>query len=345
MSGSAEVYVMSYDIGSTGCKTCLYSIGNHLRLVDSALSAYPMTPVNGGGVEQDPDDWWNAMIQTTGKIMSRTDTRRIQISGISFSAQMQGLVLVDGYLKPVRPAMSYMDQRSAKQKAALMKHGFQVEGMNVNKLLRSLAINGAVAASVKDPVWKYKWVQENEPEAFSRVRRWLDVKDYLSARATGVCTMTADSAFATCLSSRITAHRQWSRSLLAMYGVDPSHMPHILGSTDMIGSLLPDRARELSLPAGIPVFGGGGDASMISVGAGATEVGDAYVYTGTSGWVSLTVDKAAVDVRRRIAAITGAQDKRYLYFAEQELRFCQKKHDRNPSSSSQRTPLFSERMR
>jgi xylulokinase len=175
-----------------------------------------------------------------------------------------------------------------------------------------------VSASVKDPVWKYKWVQENEPEIFNRIYKWLDVKDYLIARATGRCTMTADSAFATFLTTKKSSHRKWSSSLLSMYGVQPSHMPDIVGSTDIIGELMEGPAADLGLPPGIPIFGGGGDASMISVGAGATKTGDAYVYTGTSGWVSLIVDKPKVDMFRRIAAITGAQDDRYIFFAEQE---------------------------
>ena len=33
----------------------------------------------------------------------------------------------------------------------------------------------AVAASVKDPVWKYKWVEAHEPDAFNRAYKWLDV--------------------------------------------------------------------------------------------------------------------------------------------------------------------------
>lgn len=308
--------ILSYDIGSTGCKTCLYELDDKLHLVDSALGEYELRPLRNGGVEQDPEDWWRAIAETTRAIMLRhADT---PIAGIAFSAQMQGLVLVDQALRPLRPAMSYMDQRSGKQKADSVEHGIQAEGFNLFKLLKSLIIHGAVPASVKDPVWKYKWVEENEPELFSRVYKWLDVKDYLTSRATGVCNMTADSAFATFLTRKRANHRQWSSALLRMYGVVPEHMPAIIGSTDIAGKLTEAAAAELSLTAGIPVFGGGGDASMISVGAGATRLGDTYVYTGTSGWVASIVDKPTVDISRRIAAITGAQADSYVYFAEQE---------------------------
>jgi xylulokinase len=308
--------ILSYDIGSTGCKTCLYELDEKLHLIDSALGEYELKTLPNGGAEQDPEDWWRAVAETTCAVMIRhTD---VSIAGIAFSAQMQGLVLVDRELKPLRLAMSYMDQRSGKQKADSVEHGIQVAGFNLFKLLKSLFIHGAVPASVKDPIWKYKWVEENEPEIFSRIYKWLDVKDYLIARATGVCSMTADSAYATFLTRKSANHRQWSPALLRMYGVVPEHMPTIIGSTDMVDSLTEAAAAELSLTAGIPVFGGGGDASMISVGAGATRIGDTYVYTGTSGWVASIVDKPKVDVSRRIAAITGAQEDCYVYFAEQE---------------------------
>lgn len=309
-------WILSYDIGSTGCKTCLYELGDKLHLVDSALGEYELRTLPNGGAEQDPDGWWRAIAETTRAIVSRHSDAAI--AGLSLGAQMQGLVLVDRQLQPLRPAMSYMDQRSAKQKADSVEHGIQVEGFNLFKLLKSLLIHGAVSASVKDPVWKYKWVEENEPEIFARVHKWLDVKDYLIARATGVCTMTADSAYATFLTRKSANHRQWSPALLRMYGVNPSHMPNIIGSTDVAGELAEAAAAELSLPAGLPVFGGGGDASMISVGAGATRSGDTYVYTGTSGWVASIVDKPRVDVSRRIAAIAGAQENRHIFFAEQE---------------------------
>ena len=75
---------------------------------------------------------------------------------------------------------------------------------------------------------------------------------------------------------------------------------------------------ELGLPSGTPVFGGGGDASLIGVGAGAVAVGSTHIYCGTSGWVSTVTDRQLVDVDAMIAAIVGAQEGRYNYFAEME---------------------------
>ena len=91
-----ENYLLAFDIGSTGCKTCLYRLTDTLSLIDSALSEYRMISVGSDGVEQNPEDWWQAMSQTTATIMERHEG--LILSGISFCAQMQGLVLVDDKL-------------------------------------------------------------------------------------------------------------------------------------------------------------------------------------------------------------------------------------------------------
>ena len=77
-------------------------------------------------------------------------------------------------------------------------------------------------------------------------------------------------------------------------------------------------AEELGLKEGTAVFGGGGDASLIGVGAGAVANGDTHVYSGTSGWVSTVVPKSIVDASAMIAAVVGAEEGKYNYFAELE---------------------------
>jgi xylulokinase len=310
--------IIAYDIGTTGCKTCLYRFDGRLELEDSAMARYELRHVGGGGVEQDPEDWWKAMGETTREILGRRPSAASEVRGLSFCAQMQGLVLVDERLEPVRPAMSYLDRRAAGEQAQVLGRGLKIEGMNAAKLLTGLAVNGAVAASAKDPVWKYRWVRTHEPGNFARVRAWLDVKEYLIARATGKCVMTGDSAFATFLTGEKAGLPRWDPRLARMYGVDPSHLPRIIGATQEAGRLGPEAAAGLGLPEGILVFGGGGDASMIAVGSGATGLLDCHVYTGTSGWVSCSVDRRKTDVSGRIASIVGAQPGRYNYFAEQE---------------------------
>lgn len=309
-------YVLAYDIGTTGVKTCLFGLSERITLLASAQEGYGLYLLEGGGAEQEPEEWWQAMCRTTRELFTRTDITPDQIAGLSFCSQMQGLVLVDREGKPVRRAMSYMDQRAGVELKKGLAHGPQIAGANVGKLLKCLLATGAVPSSVKDPVWKYKWVQAHEPENFARADKWLDVKEYLLLRCTGRAVMTEDSAYATLLYD--TKKKAWSETLCKMFGVDMVHLPPIIQSQDRVGGLAEQAAEELGLKSGTPVFGGGGDASLIGIGAGAAAVGSTHIYCGTSGWVSTVTDKQLVDVDAMIAAIVGAQKGRYNYFAEME---------------------------
>ena len=309
-------YVLAYDIGTTGVKTCLFGIGERITLLSSAQEGYKLYLLPGGGAEQEPDAWWGAMCRTTRALFAKADVAPQAVAGLSFCSQMQGLVLVDRAGKPVRRAMSYMDQRAGAELKKGLAHGPQIAGANVGKLLKCLRATGAVPSSVKDPVWKYKWVQAHEPENFLRADKWLDVKDYLLLRCTGRAVMTEDSAYAALLYD--TRKGAWSGELCRIFGVDMAHLPPIIQASSQVGGLTGQAAAELGLTPGTPVFGGGGDASLIGVGAGATAVGSTHIYCGTSGWVSTVTDRQRVDVSAMIAAIVGAQRGRYNYFAEME---------------------------
>ena len=316
-------YVITYDIGTTGIKTCLIEIDKEIKIIASATEGYSLyvddeTGVKGGA-EQDADEWWNAMCVTTKAIFKKApEISKEQIDGISFCSAMQGLVLVDKDGNCIRRPMTYMDQRAREELKKGIAHGFQIAGAEVTKLLKYLKYTGAVSSSVKDPIWKYKWVEAHEPENFKKIYKWLDIKEYLICRASGEFVMTTDSAFATLLYDTRKGHEGWCKPICDMVGVKIEHLPEIKACTDKVGEITEAAAKELGLAPGTAVYGGGGDASLIGVGAGAVEVGDTHIYSGTSGWVGTVVEKQVVDAGAMMAAIVGADPTSYNYFGELE---------------------------
>ena len=316
-------YVITYDTGTTGIKTCLIEIDKEIKIISSATAGYTLSVEDEtgvkGGAEQDADEWWQAMCVTTDEVFRKApEIKKEQVEGISFCSAMQGLVLVDKEGNCIRKPMTYMDQRATEELKNGIAHGLQVAGADVFKLLKCLKYTGAAPLSVKDPVWKYKWVEANEPENFKKIHKWLDVKEYLILRASGEFVMTTDSAFATLIYDTRKGHEGWCKPLCDMFGVNIEHLPKIMACTDKVGEVTEKAAAELGLAPGTAVFGGGGDASLIGVGAGAVEIGDTHVYSGTSGWVGTVVEKQVVDTGALMAAIVGADPKSYNYFGELE---------------------------
>lgn len=316
-------YVITYDIGTTGIKTCLIEIDETIKILASDTAGYNLfvddeTGVKGGS-EQDADEWWAAMCETTKEVFKKCKKiKKEQIEGISFCSAMQGLVLVDKEGNCIRRPMTYMDQRAREEIKKGISHGVQVAGAEVTKLLKYLYYTQAVSSSVKDPIWKYKWVEAHEPENFKKIYKWLDIKEYLICRASGEFVMTNDSAFGTLLYDTRKGHEGWCKPICDMVGVNIEHLPPIKPSTSKVGEITEKAAAELGLAPGTAVYGGGGDASLIGVGAGAVEVGDTHIYSGTSGWVGTVVDSQVVDAGAMMASIVGANPETYNYFAELE---------------------------
>ena len=88
-------YVIAYDIGTTGVKTCIFSISDRIELVAAHSEGYKLYVMPNGGAEQDPDEWWDAMRTCTNQVMKKSKINKKKITGISFCSQMQGVVLVD----------------------------------------------------------------------------------------------------------------------------------------------------------------------------------------------------------------------------------------------------------
>lgn len=316
---NGRTYVIAYDLGTTGNKSCLYSISDKIELVDSYLVEYPLYTTEDGGAEQKADDWWNAVCSSTHQLLKRTAIKPSDIKGIAFSSQMQGSVFVDKNGNALRNPMTYMDQRATKQIEKYLYHGFpKIDNWNALIGLKSLFITGGLAATPKDPLWKYHWVKDNEPEVFKKAYKWLDVKDYLTLKCTGKFSMTYDSAHLTWIFDTRKGRLRWSKTLCKTFDVNIEHLPPVVRSIDIIGGLTPQAASEMGLVPDIPVFGGGGDTFLTAVGSGALDLYDTHIYIGTSGWVAANIDKRKVDITNFVASILGAIPGEYVYTAEQE---------------------------
>ena len=313
------MYIIIYDFGTSSVKTCLFKIDSEIRLVAGSSAGYGLYITDNGGAEQDTEEWWSALCSTTHDLFLKSDIKPSEIDGMAFCSQMQGAVFVDENGKALRRPMNYLDQKGVKEYKDCMGRGIiKVSGCSLYKLVRNLIVNYAGSTSAKDPVWKYKWVEKNEPDVFKKIYEWLDIGDYLTSRCTGRIVRTADTAFATFLYDTRRKKEGWNKGLLNMYNVNPDHMPDIIDCTDQAGTLTATAAEELGLVPGIPVFGGGGDTTFVNIGAGCTKPGDTHIYVGTSGWVSTFMDHQTVDINAMITGVLSAKHGYFNYYAELE---------------------------
>ena len=89
MKGRDEMaYVLAYDIGTTGVKTCIFSLEDKITLIADANEGYGLYIGENGEAEQDCDEWWQAMCQTTKKALGKAGLTGEDIAGISFCTHL-----------------------------------------------------------------------------------------------------------------------------------------------------------------------------------------------------------------------------------------------------------------
>lgn len=276
-------YIIAHDLGTSGNKATLFD--EEGSLVCSYVASYDTVYKEGNQAEQNPNDWWDAIVETTHLLLDVVSPN--DISGVALSGQMMGCLCVDKEGRPLRPHLLYCDQRSVKQEAEI-----------ANKIdpVKFYEITGhRISASYS--IEKLMWIKENEPDVFRKTYKMLNAKDYINYRLCGV--MATDPSDASGTNAYDLSQWQWSEEIIEAAGLDLSLFPKVYSSIDVIGEINTRAAKETGLKVGTPVICGGGDGSCAGVGVGCISPGSSYNYLGSSSWVALTVEKQIIDEQRR----------------------------------------------
>lgn len=276
-------YIIAHDLGTSGNKATLFS--EEGELIASHTCPYATDFREGCRAEQNPLDWWNAIVETTRallKVVSPGD-----IAGVALSGQMMGCLCVDKKGNPLRPHMLYCDQRSTDEEAFLAGRidPYRFYEITGHRISASYSIE------------KLMWVRKHEPDVFAATDKVLNAKDYINFRLCG--TMATDPSDASGTNAYDLNRWAWSEEIIEAAGLDLSLFPEVRSSIDPIGGITPEAAQATGLKVGTPVICGGGDGSCAGVGVGCIRPGMAYNCLGSSSWIALTVEKPIVDEQRR----------------------------------------------
>jgi len=267
-------YLIGLDIGTSGAK-CI--IADELgRVTASATIEYPLYTPQPGWAEQNPIDWWNAVVQGTQKILAKSGINKSNLAGLSLSGQMHGLVALDKARNVIRPAILWCDQRTQKQCDWITEKAGGLNGLL--KLTNNRMLTGYTGG-------KILWLRDEEPASFEKMDVFVCPKDYIRMNLTGEIAIDVSDASGTGFFN--TKERRWSDELIAIAGLDKAIFPTAIESTALAGRVTREAAGLTGLPEGLPVFAGGGDAVIQTTGAGLIAPGILGVVIGTAGNVSM----------------------------------------------------------
>ncbi|MEQ8471752.1 MAG: FGGY family carbohydrate kinase [Marinoscillum sp.] len=283
------MYFIGYDIGSSSIKAALLDANSNQQV---AVANFPETELDiespqPGFAEQNPEMWWECVLQATRAVIAKARIDASQVKGIGISYQMHGLVMVDKELNVLRPSIIWCDSRAVPVGNELLN---VIGEQRSNEHMLNAPGNFTAA--------KLKWVKDNEPELFEKVFKIMLPGDYVAMRMTGLCTTTVSG-----LSEGIFwdfKNEELSKPLMEACGFDADVISDIVPTFGEQGALTNEAASLLGLSAGIQVAYRAGDQPNNALSLGVFNPGEIAATGGTSGVVYGVQGSPVYDLKSRI---------------------------------------------
>ena len=267
------------DLGTSSVKLVLMDETGKIH--GTVTKEYPLFFPQPGWSEQKPEDWYTQAIAGLKELLENVD--KSQVAGISFGGQMHGLVILDENDEVIRPAILWNDGRTQKQVDYLNN---EIGKETLSKYTANIAFAGFTAP-------KILWVKENEPENFKRIKKIMLPKDYLAYKLSGTfCTDYSDASGMLLLDVQ---NRKWSKEMCDICGITEDLLPTLYDSSEKVGQLKAELAKELGLSENVVIAAGAGDNAAAAVGTGTVGNNKCNISLGTSGTIFMSSDNFAVD--------------------------------------------------
>ncbi len=320
MTIKEKKYILAIDHGTGGPKCAI--ISTHGDVLNWAFEETPLYTHRGGVAEQDPDDWWNAIIKAAKKVIRSCDVPSEDIIGVCNSSQWSGTVAIDKEGNPLMNSMIWMDTRGAKYMKKFHKGLLQVDGYNMFKMLKWIKRTaGGPSLSGKDPIANILWIKNERPHIYEKTYKFLEPQDYINLKLTGKVAASYASIHLHWITDiRDIEHIKYADKLIKSLKIDPKKLPQDLRwSTDVLGPLKKEVARELGLKEDTKVVMGAPDLHSATVGSGAVNNYEAHFYIGTSDWLICHTPHKKTDIFHNMGTVPAAIPEKYMVANEQEI--------------------------
>jgi xylulokinase len=294
LSTVAGSYLIGIDVGSQSVKAVLCDPAG----TPCAAAAHPcgMTHPASGWAEQDPAEWRAGICAVVHSVLATAAIMPSEVGHLGLACQVDGVVAVDRKLRPLRPAIIWLDKRAVIQARRL------VGALGADAVFETTGL----VADASHTAPKMMWLRDEEPDTFSQSALLLPPAAYLLGWLTG--RPMQDHANASSSLIYDVAARGWSEPLLEAAGLDSGLLAPIAASHDVAGPLLPEAAAELGLTASCLAVVGTGDDHGAALGAGVVAPGLIVDVTGTAEPVGTVSLQLVLDSERLLETHAHALD-------------------------------------
>ena len=273
--------LLAIDNGTQSVRALLFDAQGNLvaktRVVlDGYASPYP------GWHEHDAEAFWTATCGATNALWAQFPQLRERVAGVSITTQRGTVINVDKDGRPLRPAITWLDQRkspSLPPLPPLWKLAFTAAGVG-----KTIAYFQSEAEA--------NWLQACEPQLWERTHKYLLLSGVLIYKCSGrfVDSIGAQVAYIPFDYKKLAwaAPSDWKWQALSMR---PEMLPELVDPGTIIGEITAEAARQTGIAPGTPLIAAAADKACEVLGAGCLDASVGCLSYGTTASINVTNKK------------------------------------------------------
>ena len=273
-----DKFLLGIDIGTSACKAALFRPTG--EVLDQVTVSYNVYYPHPGWVEQDPEEWWQAVCDGIRAILEKTGCDPAAVAGIGIDGQSWSCIPVDKDGNVLARCPIWMDTRArdiceeVKEKVGFARI-FETAG---NDFLPSYTTP------------KMLWFKREHPEIFAKTYKFLQSNSFIGYRLTDVLSQDYSQGYGLHFFDMKTC--TYDEELAELLGLSVDLVPPLYTCDSVIGTVTEKAAAQTGLAAGTPVVAGGLDAACGTLGAGVYQKGQTQEQGGQAGGMSICLDEA-----------------------------------------------------
>ena len=314
IGGMSTPHVVAIDLGTSGPKVVVVTPDGHA--VGTALARVDPIRLPDGGIEQDPEQVWRAVIDATTRALAAAEIAPDHVVAVICTGQYSSIVPVDRDGRPTANMILWQDHRGSPRRLRDLPGVPKMIDSPV-KLAKWLRVHGLPPVADGLSLNHMRFLRYGRPDVYERTAHLLEPVDFLTMRLTGRATANQATAFMSLMvDNRTLDARDYSAELVAMSRIDHRKLPELVPMDAVVGTLLPAVAAELGLLPATKVLTGLNDTQAGGIGCGAFTGDHAGLSLGSTGVMITHVDRKHTDARHAILSMPSPVPDTYFVMAE-----------------------------
>ncbi|MEG2960054.1 MAG: autoinducer-2 kinase [Cetobacterium sp.] len=296
-------YLMTIDAGTGSVRAVIFDLKGVEIACVSREWEHTEDPLYPGSMNFDIDKNWKLTCECISDVLHLSKISSDEIVAITTTSMREAIVLYDKDLKEIW-ACANVDSRAIEEVKLLKTSNPHLERELYNLTGQTFALGS---------IPRLLWIKKHLPEIYANTHRISMLNDWLIFKLSGNLLSEASNSCTTGIFNIKT--NSWDESILNKCDLKNNIFPKTLNSGTLAGYVTENASKITGLNKNIPLFIGGGDAQLGSIGIGLINPNEAGIFGGSFWQYEFNTDTPLIDSNCKVRINSHAIDSIWQYEA------------------------------